>query len=70
MKILERDLFTCQMSGCGRIESNTSLLVADHKIQHHGDEGMFWDERNIQCLCKTCHDGRKQSEERRQFAFR
>lgn len=66
MKVLIRDLFTCQMEGCGRIEHNTSLLVADHKKAHRGDEALFWDERNLQCLCKPCHDRLKQREERRQ----
>lgn len=34
--ILKRDLYTCQMLGCGRIEKDTSKLVADHKIPHKG----------------------------------
>jgi 5-methylcytosine-specific restriction endonuclease McrA len=64
MQILIRDMFTCQMSGCGRIEVNSSLLVADHKVQHHGDEDLFWNPSNLQCLCKPCHDGIKQRMER------
>lgn len=63
--ILTRDLFTCQWPGCGRIESDTSQLVADHRRAHRGDEKLFWDERNLQTLCKPCHDSRKQREERR-----
>jgi 5-methylcytosine-specific restriction protein A len=63
--VLVRDLFTCQMKSCGRIEANTALLVADHKIPHHGDERLFWDRDNLQCLCKPCHDRLKQAEERR-----
>lgn len=63
-QVLARDLFTCQMPGCGRIERDTSQLVADHKTPHRGDETMFWDAGNLQCLCKACHDGRKQSQER------
>lgn len=66
MKVLIRDLFTCKMQGCGRIEANTSQLVADHKTPHHGDERLFWDEQNLQCLCKRCHDKLKQKEERAQ----
>jgi len=62
-KVLVRDLFACQM--CGRIEPDTSKLVADHVIPHRGDEAMFWDEGNLQCLCKPCHDKVKQSQERR-----
>jgi 5-methylcytosine-specific restriction enzyme A len=60
-QVLARDLFTCQM--CGRLEGNTSQMVADHKVPHRGDEALFWDEGNIQCLCKACHDSAKQKEE-------
>ncbi|WP_085025281.1 HNH endonuclease [Ensifer aridi] len=68
MNVLIRDRFTCQMVGCGRIEPETSQLVADHKIQHHGDEALFWDENNLQCMCKPCHDKLKQKDERRFIA--
>lgn len=61
-KILQRDLFTC--AKCGRVEGNTSLLVADHIVPHRGDEALIWDEGNLQCLCKRCHDSVKQREER------
>ena len=64
LTIFGRDLFTCQMVGCGRVVSNTSQLVCDHKRRHRGDDRLFWDERNLQTLCKPCHDGRKQAEER------
>lgn len=60
--VLVRDLFTC--CRCRRIEGNTSLLVADHVKPHRGDETMFWDAENLQCLCKPCHDRDKQAEER------
>lgn len=60
--ILTRDLFTCQK--CGRLEADTSQLVADHKVPHRGDEALFWDDANLWCLCKTCHDSVKQAEER------
>lgn len=63
MQVLIRDRFTCQMAECGRVEGNTSQLVADHKIMHQGDEHLFWDEENLQCLCKPCHDGLKQRQE-------
>ncbi|MCM2455315.1 HNH endonuclease [Rhizobium sp. CG4] len=66
MSVLIRDRFTCQMVGCGRVDGNTSRLVADHKTPHRGDERLFWDENNLQCLCKTCHDKLKQKEERAQ----
>ncbi len=60
-----RDLYTCQRQACGRIEGNTSLLVADHRTPHRGDPALFWDEANLQTLCKDCHDRDKQREERR-----
>ncbi|MBD8677940.1 HNH endonuclease [Sphingomonas sp. CFBP 13720] len=61
--VLVRDLFTCQR--CQIIMSDTSQLVADHTKAHRGDEALFWDDRNLQCLCKRCHDSDKQREERR-----
>lgn len=63
-KILVRDLFTCQWPGCGRLEADTSQLVADHRKPHRGDAALFWDEDNLWCLCKPCHDRVKQAEER------
>lgn len=59
--VLARDLFTCRI--CGVLKSDTSLLVADHIRPHRGDVDLFWDESNLQCLCKTCHDTVKQREE-------
>ncbi|MDP1026382.1 HNH endonuclease signature motif containing protein [Sphingomonas sp. KR1UV-12] len=61
--ILVRDLFTCGM--CGKLEPDTSQLVADHRRPHRGDERLFWDERNLWCLCKPCHDSTKQRQEAR-----
>lgn len=64
MDVLHDAQFTCQMAGCGQIYGDTSKLVADHKTPHHGDEALFWDKSNLQCLCKPCHDRLKQREER------
>lgn len=33
--------------------------VADHVTPHRGQEAMFWDEGNLQALCKRCHDSYK-----------
>lgn len=62
MRVLQRDVFTCQM--CKRIEGNTSKLIGDHKKPHHGDRALFFDEGNVWCVCKPCHDGEKQRMER------
>ena len=54
--------FTCQM--CGTIEADTSKLVADHRSPHRGDRALFFDRKNLMCLCQNCHSGRKQSLEK------
>lgn len=60
--VLVRDLFTCQR--CGRLEADTSKLLADHRTPHRGDEVLFWDVLNLWALCASCHSGAKQREER------
>lgn len=58
-----RDRFRCQM--CGRAEGRSSKLVCDHVKPHRGNEELFWDENNLQTLCKSpCHDKHKQMIER------
>ncbi len=59
--VLVRDLFTCRI--CRTAVADTSLLVADHIKPHRGNLDLFWDESNLQCLCKKCHDTVKQREE-------
>ena len=61
--VLVRDLFTCQWPGCGRLVSDTSLLVADHIVPVRVDPALTWDEGNLRCLCKDCHDGPRQAQE-------
>ncbi|WCK25574.1 HNH endonuclease signature motif containing protein [Agrobacterium pusense] len=34
--------------------------AVDHIKSHNGDEALFWDEDNLQLLCKPCHDQHKQ----------
>lgn len=61
---LLRDLYTCGMCGRGP-QSDTSQLVADHRVPHRGDETLFFDASNLWTLCKSpCHDRVKQREER------
>lgn len=61
LEVLIEASFQCQR--CGHIEDDTSKLVCDHKRPHRGDERLFWDRTNLQCLCSTCHDTAKQAEE-------
>lgn len=62
------DLFTCRR--CGRVEGNTSRLVCDHVRPHRGDARLFWQETNLQTLCKPCHDSDKQAEEQASLQMR
>jgi 5-methylcytosine-specific restriction endonuclease McrA len=34
--------------------------IVDHKVPHRGSEVLFFDEDNLQSLCKPCHDAHKQ----------
>lgn len=38
--------------------------VVDHVKPHKGDLAVFLDARNLQSLCKACHDSHKQAQER------
>ncbi len=59
LEVFARDLFTCAM--CKVIEPDTSKLVCDHREPHRGDAAKFWDNANLQTLCKSpCHDKHKQ----------
>lgn len=45
---------------CSVLGHVTAATVVDHKIPHKGDESLFFDDDNLQSLCKTCHDSAKQ----------
>jgi 5-methylcytosine-specific restriction protein A len=45
----------------GRI---TPATVADHIKPHKGNLELFWDEGNLQALCKSCHDSKTAKEGR------
>lgn len=62
LDVLVRDGFECR--ACQRIDPTGRQLVADHIHPHRGDPERFWALGNIQTLCKPCHDGDKQREER------
>jgi len=63
MRVLVRDLMTCQV--CGKLEGNSAQLVANHIEPHKGDEALFWSEANLAATCKTCHDSAIQRDEKR-----
>lgn len=45
----------------GHVEPAT---VVDHIEPHRGDPALFYDVSNLQSLCKACHDGAKQQQEK------
>jgi 5-methylcytosine-specific restriction protein A len=42
----------------------TAATVVDHVERHGNDERRFYDPRNLQSLCKTCHDRKTMTEDR------
>lgn len=59
LETFERDGFTCRM--CGRLQGDTSQLVADHRHPHRGNLTLFWDPGNLWTLCNSpCHSKHKQ----------
>jgi HNH endonuclease len=42
--------------------------ICDHIIKHNGDPALMLDVNNLQPLCKECHDGSKQTIERRGYS--
>lgn len=52
---------------CARCKAKgrlTAATVVDHVIPHRGDHTLFWDEKNWQPLCKSCHDHKTMTEDR------
>ena len=49
---------------CERQDWVTKATVVDHIIPHKGTLELFWDESNLQPLCKRCHDSKTVSEGR------
>lgn len=49
---------------CLQLGVRTPATVCDHITPHRGDPALFFNDRNLQSLCKTCHDGAKQRLER------
>ena len=63
-QVLREAGFTCEWPGCGRVGDSRDL-VADPREPHRDDPALFWDRANLWCLCKPCHDSKKQRVERR-----
>lgn len=42
----------------------TPATVVDHIKPHRGDPELFWDTKNWQPLCKSCHDKKTMTDDR------
>lgn len=72
LSILQRDLYTCRVTGVlliGKHPAPNSAVV-DHIKPHRGDEALFWDENNLQVVSKEYHDSVKQKEEQASLQHR
>lgn len=61
-KVLERDDHACQQCGASETGSDGPLQV-DH-IDRVADGGHPFDERNLQTLCRSCHEAKTAAENR------
>lgn len=48
---------------CKQADKITPAAVVDHITPHKGNVDLFFDDTNLQSLCKPCHDGTKQAAE-------
>lgn len=48
---------------CAKEGRTTEAKVVDHIVPHRGDSKLFWDQKNWQPLCRSCHSRIKQQEE-------
>jgi 5-methylcytosine-specific restriction enzyme A len=46
----------CYCVGPDHLGKGVLATVVDHIIPHKNDRRLFWDKRNWQPLCKSCHD--------------
>lgn len=49
---------------CAAAGVTTKAAHVDHIQRHRGRHALFFDPRNLQSLCATCHNSTKQSAER------
>ena len=52
----------CQ--ACAKAGRRAQAIIVDHIIPHRGVASLFWDRRNWQSLCSSCHSGDKQKAEK------
>jgi 5-methylcytosine-specific restriction protein A len=50
-----------------RMGVKVQATIVDHIKPHRGSRALFFDARNLQSLCESCHNRVKQSRERSRF---
>lgn len=50
---------------CEREQIVEASTVVDHEVPHRGDYVLMWDPKNHQALCKTHHDRKTATDDRR-----
>lgn len=63
-RVLRRENYTCRACGrvCGGAYPADDSPTCDHVAPHRGSRERFFDEANLQVLCKSpCHDRHKQT---------
>ena len=48
---------------CLDLKKLTAATVVDHIKPHKGDRGLFWDRKNWQPLCVSCHSAKTAKED-------
>jgi 5-methylcytosine-specific restriction enzyme A len=48
---------------CLKQDKLTPTQEVDHIVPHLGDKDLFWDEHNLQPLCKPCHSAKTARED-------
>lgn len=48
---------------CEKADRISAATVIDHIIPHRGDRRKFWDQSNLQPMCKPCHDRKTATED-------
>jgi 5-methylcytosine-specific restriction endonuclease McrA len=48
---------------CLKQDKLTPTQEVDHIVPHLGDKDLFWDEKNLQALCKPCHSAKTARED-------
>ncbi len=42
---------------CLKANLETPATIVHHKVEHKGDEALFWTWNNLESVCPSCHSG-------------